>query len=373
MTSSRPIRVLHLILVLGETNGQYNEHCLPLLGERDISICTYFVPQLSPPPEIRLFPGDGSLRGFFRALRGALDANDYDVVHAHVPHMGTLVVVGLVLWRRFGALRPSLVYTVQDSFYDYKLRNQAMTVIALAAFKRVVFCSRAAYDSLPRLWKWVVRGRWRVVQNGADFERVDRAIAAGPVTRDHERFTIISVGRLEKVKDPMTLVNAFAKSGENSRLVLVGAGALEPAVMAGVEEMGVGEGVLFTGLIPRNEVFVSCATADVFVSTSHGEGLPVAVMEAMASGCPVILSDIPPHRELADGASFIPFVPPGDVDSFAREIQRFRDMSPQERLEVGRRCRDHVLERFTLPIMHAGIDAVYRELSVRAETATSDA
>jgi glycosyltransferase involved in cell wall biosynthesis len=368
---TRRTRVLHLILVLGETNGQYNEHCLPLVGVRDISICTYFVPQFTPPAEIRMFAGDGSLPGFFRALRAALDADGYDVVHAHVPHMGFLLIVGLLLWRRLGSLRPSLVYTVQDSFYDYKPRNQAMMVVALAAFKRVVFCSRAAYDSLPRIWKWLVRGRWRVVQNGADFERVDRAIAAAPPGEDDGPFTVLSVGRLEKVKAPLSLLDAFVKSDVDGRLVFVGAGAMESVAVARVAELGLQDRVAFTGLIPRDEVFVRCASADVLVSTSHGEGLPVAVMEAMAAGCPVILSDFPPHRELADGARFIPLIPVGDVEGFARQIRRFSDMSPRERGEIGRRCRDHVTDRFSLPIMHAGIEAVYRELPQLAEASAA--
>jgi glycosyltransferase involved in cell wall biosynthesis len=120
---------------------------------------------------------------------------------------------------------------------------------------------------------------------------------------------------------------------------------------------------VLTGLVPRDDVFVLCADADVFVSTSHGEGLPVAVLEAMAAGCPVILSEIPPHRELADGADFIPFVEPGDVDGFAAAIRRYREMSPQERREIGRRCRSHMAARFTLPIMRAATEAVYREVA----------
>ena len=43
--AGRRLKVLHLILMLGETNGQYNEHCLPLIGERDLAISTYFVPR----------------------------------------------------------------------------------------------------------------------------------------------------------------------------------------------------------------------------------------------------------------------------------------------------------------------------------------
>ena len=367
----RQMRVLHLILMLGETNSQYNEHCLPMVGTRDLSICTYFVPQLTPPSEIALFSGDGSLRGFFRALRAALDAKDYDVVHAHAPQTGVLLVLALLAWWRFGRIRTSLVYTVHDSFYDYKPRNQAMMVFDLVAFGRVMFCSRAAYDSLPRVWKRLMRDRWRVVQNGADIERVDRAIEAGPMARRAGKFTIISVGRLENVKDPMLLLDAFKQSADvDSHLVYVGVGSLESDLATIVNASGMEDRILLTGLIPRDEVFVRCAGADVFVSTSRGEGLPVAVMDAMAARCPVILSDIPPHRELVDGADFIPLIAPGDVAGFAREIQRYRDMSPEERLEIGRRCRDHVTARFALPIMHAGIEAVYRELPRLADTTT---
>ena len=367
----RQMRVLHLILMLGETNSQYNEHCLPLVGVRDLSICTYFVPQLTPPAEIALFSGDGSLRGFFRALRSALDAKGYDVVHAHAPQTGVLLVLALMAWWRFRQFQSSMVYTVHDSFYDYKPRNQAMMVIALAAFKRVMFCSRAAYDSLPRIWKRLVRDRWRVVQNGADIERVDRAIEAGPLARREGSFTVISVGRLENVKDPVALLEAFSRDADmNNHLVYVGVGSLASDLAERVTRLGLENRILLTGLIPRDEVFMRCASADVFVSTSRGEGLPVAVMEAMASRCPVILSDIPPHREVADGADFIPLISPGNVAGFGREIQRYRAMLPGERLEIGRRCRDHVTERFALPIMHAGTEAVYRELSRLADITT---
>jgi glycosyltransferase involved in cell wall biosynthesis len=367
--SDRKMRVLHLIIVLGETNGQYNEHCLPLMRERDISIVTYFIPKLTPPPEITLFAGDGTFRGFFRALKNALNAERYDVVHAHAPQTGTLLVLAALAWGRFSRLRPSLVYTVQDSFHDYKPRNRLMMVAALATFTRVVFCSRSAYESLPRPLKRLVRGRSRVVQNGADLDRIDRAVAGRPAERNGNGFTVLSVGRLETVKDPLALLEAFGHSlGEDvgSRAVFVGAGELAPTITARAEELRLQDRVVLTGLIPRDEVFVLCADADVFVSTSHGEGLPVAVLEAMAAGCPVILSEIPPHRELADGTDFIPFVKPGDVEGFAAAIRRYREMSLEERREIGRRCRSHMAERFTLPIMRAGTEAVYREVAPSA-------
>lgn len=360
------LRILHLILVLGETNGQYNEHCLPLMHERDLTICTYFKPKLIPPPQIALFVGDGSFRGFFRALRAALDAKAYDAIHVHAPQSGGLLLVALLAWRRFLRLRSSLVYTVQDSFYDYSPRNQLLTLMSLAGFDRIIFCSHAAYESVPSVWRRIVKGKARVVPNGADIARVDRAIN-GLERRDSKTaasFTVVWVGRMEEVKDPAVAVSAFAAvSDPTTQMVMIGAGQLESAVASQVRNLGLNDRLELTGLIPRDEVFVRCAQADLFLSASHGEGLPVAVIEAMAAQCPVVLSDIPPHRELMDGADFIPLVPIGDVEGFADEIRRFRKMSPEERADIGRRSREHVLARFTLPIMHAGVEAVYRERS----------
>jgi glycosyltransferase involved in cell wall biosynthesis len=77
----------------------------------------------------------------------------------------------------------------------------------------------------------------------------------------------------------------------------------------------------------------------------------------------VILSDIPPHRELAEGADFVPFVRLGDAEGFAREIERFRAMTPEERVAIGLKCREFVRERFTLEKMLTAYEAVYRELA----------
>src|SRR5438552_8226640 len=256
----RRLKVLHLILMLGETNGQYNEHCLPLIGERDLSISTYFVPRLTPPPEITMFAGDGTLMGFFRSLRRALDADDYDVIHAHAPQSGVLLLLAVLARRRSRRLRCSLVYTVQDSFYAYRRRAKALMVVPLVTFHRVIFCSGSAYDSLPRALKRLVRDRWRVVQNGADIDRVDRAIAAAPVDEQDGPFTVLSVGRLDVVKDPFAMLDAFARSvdrDDGARLIFIGGGRLGAELEARIDRAGLRDRVTVRGLIPRGGVFVA--------------------------------------------------------------------------------------------------------------------
>jgi glycosyltransferase involved in cell wall biosynthesis len=361
-TGGRRLAVLHVIIMLGETNGQYNEHCLPLVGTRDLAICTYFRPQLEAPAEIAVFPGDGTLRGFFRAFGAALSSTEHDVVHVHAPQTGALVTLALALRPSRWRLRRKLVYTVQDSYHDYRTRNKLLMLPALIVSRRVIFCGRAAYESYPALWRRLVGKRHRIVQNAADFDRVDRALEGRPAGRNGNGFGVVSVGRLEEVKDPLTLLEAFRRVPGEPRLAFVGTGSLEAEVAGAVASSGLYGRVELTGLVPRDDVFARCADASLFVSASLGEGLPVAVIEAMATGCPVVLSDIPPHREVAEGLDIVPFVRTGDVEGFAQEIDRFRSMPDDERAAIGLKCSEAVRARFGLPTMHAGVERVYREL-----------
>ena len=166
------------------------------------------------------------------------------------------------------------------------------------------------------------------------------------------------------MKNPETVLEAFLQgAGSTSRLLLVGDGHLRKSLAGRVEADGLGDRVVLTGLVPRDDVYRVLRIASLFVSASRGEGLPVAALEAMACSCPVILSDIPPHREIARGVDFIPLVPADDVEGFAAEIERFSAMTLAERSEVARRCRDHVVEHFSLHRMHSQYERLYRELS----------
>jgi glycosyltransferase involved in cell wall biosynthesis len=76
----------------------------------------------------------------------------------------------------------------------------------------------------------------------------------------------------------------------------------------------------------------------------------------------VILSDIPPHREIADGASFIALVPPNDAAGFAGELRRFMEMSQEEREDVGDRCRRLAEDRYGLDAMHRAYVPIYTDV-----------
>ncbi|MCZ7573209.1 MAG: glycosyltransferase family 4 protein [Ardenticatenaceae bacterium] len=358
------LSILHIILAIRETSTPYNEHCLPWADRRDIAICTYFRSDIDHPGTLTLFEGNGSLTGFFRILQAALDAKEYDIIHAHSPHVGFLFLAGtLFSGRKFV---PPTVITVHDSYPNYKLRNRLMFIPIFASFQGVICCSRASYNSFPALYKRLTGKRLGIVQNGLNIDRIDRMTLS--ICRPYQTsdFTIVAISRLVDIKNPFSVIAAFQQStdqaSQTGRLVYIGDGPLRQSLITRSGEVGPQTRIEFTGLIPREEVFEYLLNADLFISMSRGEGLPISVLEAMACRCPVLLSDIPPHREIAEGVDFIPLIQSDDVAGFAREIRKFREMPVSERTAIGQKCRELVEERFSLTAMHAGYEKIYAQI-----------
>ncbi len=352
------LRILHIILSLRPTNGQYNEHCLPLMDEREISICTYFKTEIKPPQQLTVFDGDNTIPGFARALRTALNAKEYDIIHVHTPHAGLLLMSTLALAGGFWKYRSKTVHTIQNSYKNFKFRNRIMHLPSFPYFKQLVFCSEASYESFPKYYKVLGGNRMVTVQNAVDLDRID-VYQNGTAQKAHDRFTVVTVGLID-MKNPSTVLNAFRSVYDGaSRLIYLGDGHLRQTITAAASEAKLGSAVTLTGMIPRDSVFETFASADLFVSTSWGEGLPVAVMEAMACRLPVVLSDIPPHREITRDVDFIPLVMPGDAEGFAREIKRFREMPVSDRVEIGQKCRQLIEDQFSLPVMHSNYAEIY--------------
>jgi glycosyltransferase involved in cell wall biosynthesis len=368
-SANRKLSILHIVLSIGATNTTYNEHCLPMIDKRDITICTYFRSNITPPKGLALFEGNGSLKGFFQILKTALSAKKYHVIHAHSPHVAVLFLGAMLFgYRKFTA---ETVVTVHDSYPDFKLRNRLLFIPVFAAFRKVVCCSQASYASFPAVYRWLAGRRLAFVQNGVDIARIDGIAATTPRQAHRNRcFTMVAVSRLVTIKNPSCVIAAFRMSAHSTDLLqYIGDGPLRSSLIAASRTAGLETQVQFTGLIPREKVFEHLLNADLFISTSRGEGLPVSVLEAMACRCPVVLSDIPPHREIANGIDFIPLVAPDDVAGFAREIKKYREMPAQERSALGERCRRLVEERFSLHAMHAGYEQIYEGIANEEFTA----
>lgn len=355
------ISILRLQLDISETSSPYNQFSLAWADQHQITLCTYFRPIIDVASGLEVFSGDATLVGFRRALKAALATQPYDVIHAHSPHVGALFIL-LNLWRPW--LFRSTVYTVHTSYPNYKLRNKLLTVIVFLFFHRIVFCSKSSHESFPRFFRWMVRHRSHVISNGVDIERVDRASQPTLTQESSERLMLVVIGRFVPSKNFMTILDAFRQSDyDTNQLVFIGDGPLRGEIEAHIKTSGLAEHVAITGMLPRDDVYRYLVQADLFISASEIEGMPVSVLEAMLARCPVILSDIPPHRELVHGLDEISLIDPSDASALARELKRFLQMPAADRLAIGERNRQHVVTHYSLTQMHQAYERVYAEVN----------
>jgi len=176
-----------------------------------------------------------------------------------------------------------------------------------------------------------------------------------------------TVGRVQPVKDHATLLRAFAALAgsepalaERARLVIVGDGPLLAQTRALAATLGIDDATWFAG--NRSDVPALLRALDVFALPSLNEGVSNTILEAMASGVPVVASAVGGNVELVDGEATGLLVPAGDSDALAGALLRYLRDTPL-RLAHGRQARAVVTERFSLHAMVAGYADVYEALA----------
>lgn len=161
---------------------------------------------------------------------------------------------------------------------------------------------------------------------------------------------ILSVGEVNKNKNHKVGIEALAKlRDKNTYYVICGRGPLMEAHKELAQSMGVGDRVIFTGY--RTDVADFYKMADVFLFPSFREGLPVAVMEAMASGLPVVATRIRGSSDLVQQGDLFE---PTDVDGIARAITS---------VQLGR--VRHEIDAFDIQSVVGSMKEVYGSLVTR--------
>ena len=165
------------------------------------------------------------------------------------------------------------------------------------------------------------------IHNGADpttFHPRDRKATRRDLGIDPDGRLLLFVGNFLPVKNPLMLIEALGElrssAAEVPKLVLIGQGPMESQIRSLAESLGIGDRISFTGGIPSAQVARWMAAADLLCMTSHNEGLPNVVIEALASGLRVLATDVGGIRELIDNERRGALVKPGDVSGFAERI-----------------------------------------------------
>jgi glycosyltransferase involved in cell wall biosynthesis/peptidoglycan/xylan/chitin deacetylase (PgdA/CDA1 family) len=302
----------------------------------------------------------GALGTFPKAVRFALEMKRLGVRHVHAHFANHPTVAAFIVHRLTGIPYSFTAHGhdlhVERRMLDAKVGASAFTV-TVSAYNRELIereCGDAAL------------GKVHVVHCGVDPEvfsgglALDRAPAIVPAEGSsgvpRRPFTIACVASFEEVKGHAHLVEAcglLRDRGVDVRCHLVGDGPLREEVEAAAARAGVRDRIVFHGALPRRQVarLLSLADAAVLASrpTREGkrEGIPVALMEAMAVGLPVVASRLSGIPELVDDGRCGLLVPPADAEALAGALERLA-ASPELRRTLGRAARERVLDDFDL-------------------------
>jgi glycosyltransferase involved in cell wall biosynthesis len=279
-----------------------------------------------------------------------------DVVHANSSKAGVLARLGAAACRV-----PVRVFTVHGWAFRAHDGPAALAYLwadrLLSPLTGMTICvADSDLDAGVRA-RTCRRSRATVIRNGVALD-VPRCHADGG-----DPAWIVTVPRLRRPKDVMTLVRAVALLEPGTvRALVVGEGPQRAELAAEIRRLGVTRAVGLAG--ERDDVAGLLAQADLFVLPSRSEGLPVSVLEAMAAGVPVVASAVGGVPELVeDGATGL-LVPPGDPRALAAAIAKLAG-DPALRRRLGAAGRRRVEARFDAASCRTAHVELYRALLAR--------
>jgi len=290
-----------------------------------------------------------------------------DIVHTHTAKAGAL---GRVAARLAGV--PVVVHTFHGSVFDgyfgpsvARFFQWIERILALGTDTIVAVSERVAADLAER--KIAPRKKIEVVPLGLELGRFqDVQQRRGELRRElgvPPRARLVgSVGRLVAIKDLGTLLRSMVQlsaTQPDAILLVVGDGPDRPALEMEAERLGLGSRARFLGF--RDDLERIYADLDVAVNCSLNEGTPVALIEAMASGVPVLATAVGGTPDLLDEGRLGRLVPPGDPNALARALAESLS-GGDDSAEKAAFARRSVLQRFSLERLLGDLDRLYLRL-----------
>ncbi|HEY6538208.1 MAG TPA: glycosyltransferase family 4 protein [Candidatus Dormibacteraeota bacterium] len=296
-----------------------------------------------------------------RKIRFLLDQERFDVVHLHEPLMPALPVT--VLRTNGGGVNVG-------TFHAYARQNLGYYYgrpILRRLFRRLDACIAVSEPAKTFVSRYFPAD-YTVIPNGIDPEAFNPRVPPAPGIARQGRRTILFLGRLEDRKGLATLLDAYSLLRQvraDCQLVVVGDGPLRRGYERRVEEEGIPD-VRFCGFVPEAEKAGYLTAADIYCAPNTGkESFGVILLEAMASGRPVVATAIDGFRQvISDGQEGL-LTPPRDEAGMAATLARLLD-DDQLRRQMGERGR-LAAEGYAWPLVADRVLSVY-ESALRARS-----
>lgn len=372
--TKKKIRVLFLVSTLAR-QGPVRQLC----NQLKYTDTKKFEPRiltLSPEPEDSLLPrfrdlgiachslGLSRVAGLFLAfsrLKQFLRDHPTDVVHSSGLRADVFAALALSEMPLVSTLHESALFEYSIMAHGSLLGRliDSIHLFALRRFERVVFLTDHIRQKMQRGCGLF----GEVIYNGVDEDTFnptspdERMVIRDRLRLPREGPVLISIGHLVRLKDPFTALQGFLASqlAKSGVMVFLGDGPLKSACKELANPIS---NVRIVGRVQSVNEYLKAA--DVFVSTSLIEACPMAVLEALACGLPVVLSDIESHREIS---AFDPMAgrlfPVKDVSALARTLE---DVMNADYESMRKAAIDVVRHHLNARRMSAEYQALYRRL-----------
>ena len=306
----------------------------------------------------------------WRGLRAALRLGDFDLLrrayalfylaeallvgdwmrrraltHLHVHFGGAVATVGMLTSQAWQipwsvTLHGPDEFFDQEAFYLRRKIESASFVICISDF-----CRSQVLRIAPNLDD----SRLEVVRLGVDCASLQPS-AANPVETASGPLRLACTGRMVAAKGHRIFLEALAvltREEIEVSCTLIGDGPERKALEALSIRLGIANQVYFLGAMAHQPTLDEVAKAEVFVLASFAEGLPVALMEAMALGVPCISTTIAAIPELIQDGQNGLLVPPANSRALAATLRRLATQ-PELRLELGQKARQTAVKSYNL-------------------------
>lgn len=281
------------------------------------------------------------------------------LVHSHLYHAN--------LYGRIAAFLAGVpaVVTVHNVYTRTKFHRRLLNRLLVRGTARVIAVSEAIRDDLVAHDRIDPR-RIAVVHNGIDVRRIDSSLtreqARAGLGLSADELALGCIGRLEEQKGHRFLLEACALLGQDLapgarlRLLVVGDGRLRKDLENRAAELGIARWVSFLGT--RHDVADILRALDLYVMPSLWEGLSIAMLEAMAAGLPVVISDVSGVAQAVGNNEYGIRIAPGDAPALAAAIRSLAGQ-PGLRRALGIAARERVQASFSIDAMMAQLNSIY--------------
>ena len=293
-------------------------------------------------------------------LREVVRRHRPQVVHSHMVHANLLARVTRIL-----APVPALVCTAHNTDEGAQWRYRAYRLTD-------PLCDFMTNVSEVSVQASIERGaapaaKIQCIPNGVDLDRFEEDEAVGHgIRRDlglDDHFLWLAIGRLEPQKDYPNMLRAFASLAErfrHARLAVVGDGPLRDDLATLANRLDIADRVMWLGI--REDIPALLQAADAFVLSSKYEGLPMVLLEATASGLPVVATSGGGVAEIVSEDAGGLLVVPENANALRGAMEQVMMLTPAERAEWGRQASERTRARYSLDAVTDRWEGVYSSL-----------